>query len=465
MKKRLRIIHSNDLHSCFDNMAKMATLMRKLKDESTILLDAGDFNDFSNAATFGSNGKCGLFLLKKLDYSALAVGNNEGFLSVDLIQKMGNYRGIALLSCNIKNIDSHDVKGIKASVVIKKNGLRILIIGASPYVESYNTYYNLYDLQAKDPSPFIKQEQKKHLGKYDICILLSHMGFIYDSLLAKKNLGIDIIIGGHSHSVIDLEKINKTYITHSGVKGSHLGLMDVEIEDNKITIKQSINIPLDKVENDKPFSKIIGLQRNKAYKKLKHVVGIINNDLIITKDEECSVANFFSDSLKDFFDCDFSLINSGLLSCGFNKGKVSKLDIIKACPSPINIVTCCIKGSNILKALQESCSKEKCLENGSAPGFRGDFLGKLHVSHNVKIRYIDNKIKEVLINDVPLNPNKEYLICTTDYNQRGKGYPSLGINTNAKYYPYHIRDIISKYINNKDIIKKSHIYRWDNYIL
>ncbi|MEI4769089.1 metallophosphoesterase [Psychrobacillus sp. FJAT-51614] len=53
---KLKILHTNDIHSNFDNFAKVATLISHLKDENTLLLDAGDFADFKSIELQGIRG-------------------------------------------------------------------------------------------------------------------------------------------------------------------------------------------------------------------------------------------------------------------------------------------------------------------------------------------------------------------------------------------------------------------------
>ena len=86
--KTVRIIHTNDIHSSCDELMKMAYIIKSLKTNSSMLLDAGDFNDFSSFVTFGTNGYAGLKILSSLGYSALSVGNNEGFQKKETLEQI-----------------------------------------------------------------------------------------------------------------------------------------------------------------------------------------------------------------------------------------------------------------------------------------------------------------------------------------------------------------------------------------
>ena len=61
---KLKIIHTNDLHSNFDNFTRAATLIKQHKDEYTILLEAGDFADFISIELQGTRGMAAVELLE-----------------------------------------------------------------------------------------------------------------------------------------------------------------------------------------------------------------------------------------------------------------------------------------------------------------------------------------------------------------------------------------------------------------
>ena len=76
---RLTILHTNDVHSNFENFSKLVTHINELKDENTIILDASDFSNFKRIELQGTDGQATLDLLEYAGYDAITVGNNETF--------------------------------------------------------------------------------------------------------------------------------------------------------------------------------------------------------------------------------------------------------------------------------------------------------------------------------------------------------------------------------------------------
>lgn len=115
---RFKILHTNDIHSNFENFAKITTKIKELKDENTLILDAGDFHDFKDIMLQGTAGAAGGKLLEEAGYDAIAIGNNEGFEGMNRIEIMTKNKNIPFLSCNIVKLDGHKIEGVKKSIII-----------------------------------------------------------------------------------------------------------------------------------------------------------------------------------------------------------------------------------------------------------------------------------------------------------------------------------------------------------
>lgn len=137
-------MHTNDVHSKFENFAKIVTKIRELKNENTIILDAGDFNDFMRLELQGTNGIAGCRLLNLAGYDAITVGNNEGFEGLDILETMTTSNLVPFVSCNLYRSDMSHIRGLKRSIIINRGGLRFLIIGKSPQYNEFFTLLNMY---------------------------------------------------------------------------------------------------------------------------------------------------------------------------------------------------------------------------------------------------------------------------------------------------------------------------------
>ena len=85
---RFKILHTNDVHSRFENFARITTKIKELKDENTLILDAGDYHDFKDVMLQGTMGKAGPELLLEAGYDAIVIGNNEGFEGLEILDSI-----------------------------------------------------------------------------------------------------------------------------------------------------------------------------------------------------------------------------------------------------------------------------------------------------------------------------------------------------------------------------------------
>jgi len=457
LEMNIRILHTNDIHSRFEGFGKITSKIRELKNDNTLILDAGDFNDFMRMELQGTSGRAGCSLLSIAGYDAVAVGNNEGFAGLEVLETMASTGLIPFISCNLYRNDMSPVRGLNRSIIADKGGIRFLIIGTTP---SYNEFFSLLNMHAADHVEEIRRELEENKGKFDICILLSHSGMREDTELAGQLDGVDIIIGGHSHILMDQAKvINNTIIHQSGSYGEHLGVLDIEVKDGKIVSFREENIKVEDMPMDSGIADELSRQKDIAIEALSRPLYEVDRHIWHDVVEENPLTNLLADALADVIPCDLSIINSGIISSGIMKGVVSNKKLLEISPSPLNPTYMEIKGKYIKEALKQSLQADVCLQDGKGSGFRGRYLGRLHLSHAV-VEHDGKEVLRVKLESGELEDEKIYKVSTSDYLQRGTGYTSLANNRNERYNPEYTRDILREYLNKKEFIEKCFTERW-----
>ena len=454
---KLTILHTNDIHSNFENFSKIVTLINERKDSNTLILDAGDFADFKRIELQGTDGLAAMELLEAAGYDALTIGNNEVFHGMDVLKYMAANTKLPLLSCNLRCMDSSKLEEIKRSIIINKNGTRILIIGTSPDLGHFN---EVIGFTLEPYLQAVHNEIKENFNQYDLCILLSHLGMDKDIEIAEKIDGIDIIIGGHFHILMDqAELINKTIIHTSGAQGEHLGQLVVDIEDKKVQLIEATNNKINHLEESTVIKEIIKHNKEKACNKLGEPFCTIDRDLWHDVVEENPMTNLLAVALQDVLGCDIGVINSGVLNGGIRKGDVSRKKLIELCPSPLNPTSFKIQGKELWEAFQNSLDTDYCYADGKGPGFRGKYVGKLHVS-NAVIEHDGKSISNIFINGKCIELEQWYTVASSDYLQRGTGYQSLSKNKDEMYRKEYLRELIYEYIQKETYIDNAMVDRW-----
>jgi 2',3'-cyclic-nucleotide 2'-phosphodiesterase (5'-nucleotidase family) len=280
-----------------------------------------------------------------------------------------------------------------------------------------------------------------------------------DTEIAETLDGIDIIINGHSHILMDQAvKVKNTIIHMAGCYGEYLGRLEFEF-DRLIKSYKAENINVNDAKMDDEIVSCIKRNKEIAISKLSEPLYDIENDLWHDIVEESPIINLLADSLKDKLKCELSIINSGILNGGIRKGAVSRKKLLEICPSPLNPTYMEVQGRQIKKALEQSLNNEYCLLDGKGAGFRGKYLGKLHLSGGYVVHNGKNIISIVVGNN-ELEEDRWYTVATSDYLQRGTGYSSLSDNKNVKYNPEYLRHTLEEYLQKSQIVNCAFKDRW-----
>ncbi len=453
---KLKIIHTNDLHSHFENFSQAVTLINQYRDENTLVLDGGDFADFKSIELRGTKGLAAVELLEAAGYDALTIGNNEMFNGVEILEHMATHSKLPFISNNLLRKDHSKVQGVVPSAIIEKNGLRILITGSSPDLQDFNEGLGVHIHSFKEA---LAAEVARNKGNYDLCIVLNHIGTHADEELVKEIDGIDVMISAHDHQLFSEAKIvNGTIMNSAGCYGQHIGILELEVADGTAVLLDSAMLSTKDAVKDERTLSILKRNKETAVAVLSRPLYPLNEPLWHDIIEENPITNLIADGLKDMLGCEIGLINSGIVNAGaFNYLTEKKL--IEICPSPLNPTSFEIKGKDIKAAIEQSLDAQVCMADGGGPGFRGKYAGRLHMS-GATIVHDGKKVTDMRVGEVPIEDETWYTVASSDYLQRGSGYAPLANNRNEKYLAEEIRDVIRLYANKPAFIEKAVIKRW-----
>ncbi|MFO7978129.1 MAG: metallophosphoesterase [Bacteroidales bacterium] len=259
---KVTILHTNDTHSRLDpypandpnypNMggyARRAALINLLRqqDPQLLLLDAGDmlqgtpyFNMYGGEPEFR--------LMSRMGYDAATIGNHEFDNGLDGFNTVLPFAEFPFISSNYDFSGTVLAGKIKDHLILNRNGIKIGIYALGIELQGL-VGRELYGATLyQDPIPVARQMEdllKNKLG-CQLIICLSHLGFEYgsdqvsDVILAANTSHTDVILGGHTHYLLDPpEEVRnqadrKVIIGQSGYGGTHLGKIEVYFDQQKV---------------------------------------------------------------------------------------------------------------------------------------------------------------------------------------------------------------------------------------
>ena len=460
--KKITIWHTNDVHSQFEDFSAIVHHLRThMNKEKDFLLDAGDFCDQKSVMINGTHGVGGIELLKAAGYDAMAIGNNEFFAGIEYLEEMAN-QNFPLLSANLFGLNKENIPGVLPYIILSRNELRVLVIGISPYwgENSESTAFtDMCGIKLFEPIVFIQDILEREKTNFDISVLLSHGGIKKDRLIAQETVGLDCIIGGHSHTEMDAaECVNGTWIHHSGCWAKYLGKLTLEVDDQFHVVSACGENIVVKKEKDSTIESVIAQQTEIATTELRKVLYVLPQDLEFSIEHECMAMNVLADMMWKTYPSDLALINHGILSKGISK-EITKLNLLEVSPSPLNLTTVVWSGKQIKDAIFASQKDEYIhMTSNRWSGFRGTELGTIAVSFNVQVN-CDLQIIE--IDGIPLDEEKCYRVTTSDFLQRGSGYEMLGESLQETIFAKeYFRDLLEMKLNDLQFIESAQVIRF-----
>lgn len=267
----LTILYTNDTHARLDpfpvnatehaglgGIARRATLVEQIRreKENVLLLDAGDI--FQGTPWFNVyGGKVDLELMSKMGYDATTIGNHEFDNGLQGFADVAPAADFPFLCANYEVKDTPMNPFVQRFMVKEVGGLRIGIFGLGIQLDG-NVRKELYDgVLYRDPVIWANgiARSLKEFQKCDMVICLSHLGYHYndnridDRKLASRVDGVDLIIGGHTHTFLNEPELiytpggGKTLVTQAGHSGIVLGRLDLFFDDSG-RISESISAPV-----------------------------------------------------------------------------------------------------------------------------------------------------------------------------------------------------------------------------
>jgi len=244
-REHLVILHINDTHGQLEphkvkgrsvgGIARVAGLVKQIRRKNpgrVLVVHAGDVFSGGDAVTNHYKGRANIDLMNRMDYDAMVLGNGEYYWGLENLRRRTSEAEFTILAGNIFEVRKDKPKAVGKSFVVKKVGpLRVGLMGLSLISPKHPGSRNLRTAKNLELA-------RKWLGeleaKTDLIVLLSHLGLADDTMAAGMLSGVKLIVGGHTHTVLNNPVIvkrgstkEKVYIVQAGKHYEYLGRIDL----------------------------------------------------------------------------------------------------------------------------------------------------------------------------------------------------------------------------------------------
>ena len=444
----IHFFHTNDIHSHFEYWPRMQYYIKEQRltyaklGEPSFLFDIGDHLDRSNIFTEATLGKGNMELLNDAQYDVVTIGNNEGItLTHEDLYHLYDEAKFDVVVANLHVKSGVNPNWIKPyTILTTKYGTKIGVVGATA---SFPAFYEELNWNITEPIEAIIQAVNELKDQVNMILCLSHLGISNDELLAKECPDIDVIFGSHTHHLfLEGKLVDHVLLTGCGKFGIYTGHLQVQYDHQKrqvIKKEESVieNALLPEIEKEGTFIESLAL---KGKELLNQPVFRTSKSYNKEWFHHSNLSRVFEKCLIEFTDADCAMFNAGIFLGGLNKGIVTKYDIHKILPHPINACVIELSGEELKEVLLLSENEDWPLLELKGLGFRGTIFGKLLTYH-----FSLNDDNELIVKGKKADLNQTYRLATLDMYTFGYFFPSFKEAKKKYYLPLFLRDILSEY--------------------
>ncbi|GKV66628.1 putative metallophosphoesterase YunD [Sporosarcina sp. NCCP-2331] len=444
----IHIYHTNDIHSHFENWPQIKRFLQQRKEqaahagEACFIFDVGDHVDRSHPFTEGTEGKGNVELLNEAGYDAVTIGNNEGItMSKEALNTLYEDALFEVLVCNLRELNGKLPYWAKSSKVLEtSDGVRIGIVGATA---PYFAFYRQLGWEVIEPREQLQQIARQLKKESDVVVCLSHLGINEDRLLAEECPEFDIVLGAHTHHLLpNGEWSDDTLIGAAEKFGHYVGhiLVNVDRITNQVVSMEAEVFPTNTMEQTAEDVEQVNAYLAAGEDAL-HVPVFYNPSPLTQKlTGDSPLSSFFGRALVAYTGADCALFNAGIFMGSLNEGWVTKGDLHRLLPHPINPCIVTLDGAELLEVYEQSLDPKWTEMKIKGLGFRGTFMGAVLHEH-----LFLNSEEQLFAGNRAVEAGKSYSLATLDMFTFGFFFPSLKEAPKQYIMPEMLRDVLGWY--------------------
>jgi 2',3'-cyclic-nucleotide 2'-phosphodiesterase (5'-nucleotidase family) len=429
----IRILHVNDFHGFAEphqplgaeetvgGAAFLAARAHALRlEKASLLLAAGDMIQGHNWANL-FQGESVVALMNAMGFDAMVVGNHEFDFGREALRRRIAQARFPVLGANVDGVG-----GLRPYVIWEVQGARVAVVGVVTQDTPVATHpRNVAGLTFRPALEALRWQVRALRDQADLVVVLSHCGYQADRVLAAAVPGVDVIVGGHSHTRLEHPvAVGRTLIVQAWEHGKALGVLDLTVENGRVVRHEG------RLEAIKPglapadpsIQALVAGFTGRVDAALSQPVAqaLVDLDGERVRERETNFGNLVADIMRTVSGADATIINGGGIRTSIRQGDVSAKHVYAALPFDNYIVAFRLTGRQIRAALEHGVSG---VQEGA--GRFPQVSGLAFTFSRSAPR--GQRVREVLVGGRPLDLQREYTVATNDFLAAGgDGYRAFG---------------------------------------
>jgi len=482
------ILHTNDFHSrvepiskydsgcsaednaageCFGGYARLVTTIAdaRTRNPDALLFDGGDQFQGSLFYTY-YKGKVAAEIMNALQYDGMTVGNHEFDDGPAVLREFIDNVEFPVVMSNADFTQEPALANkLMKSTIVEKVGEKYGIIGLTPEDTSELASPGK-NISFSDPVAAVQGEVDE-LTEQGInrIIVLSHSSYEVDKLVAAETMGVDVIVGGHSNTLLSNTHeraagpyptmVGDTAIVQAYAYGKFVGELSVTFDDagviteatgEPLLVDGSVAEDADVVARVAELAEPLDEIRNKV---VAATAGVIEGNREVCRVEECAMGNLVADALLDRVKdqgVTIAIMNSGGLRASIDEGEVTMGEVLTVLPFQNTLSTFELTGAGVIAALENGVSQVEEVA-GRFPQVAG-----LTFKWDPAVAANEGRIVEVMVGSgddfQPIDPEETYKVTTNNYVRGGgDGYDIFAESAvNAYDFGPNVETVVADYL-------------------
>ncbi len=486
---KLTVLHTNDIHSriesinkydstcgaedeaegkCFGGVARIKSLIdakrAALAGQNFVVLDAGD--PFQGSLFYTTyKGAAEAEFMEAIGYDVMAVGNHEFDDGPEGLAKFTDAVSFPVISGNLDLSSEASLKGkVKNHVVLEVGGEKVAVIS----VLATDT------VETSSPGPNVVFQDEIESLKADVAALeaeginkiiaLTHVGLAKDLEIAAAVPGLDLVVGGHSHTLLSNtnERAEGAYPTMVGdvpvvqayAYSKYVGELNVTFDDaGKVVAAQGEPILLDaSITPDAAIAARVA-EMGAPIEEVKQRVVADAADAIegardVCRTGECAMGNLVADAMLDRVrdqGVQIAIQNGGGLRASIDAGEITMGEVLTVLPFQNTLSTFEVSGQTVIDALENGVSQVEEVKGRFAQ------VAGIKYTWDQSVAPGEGRITEVMVNEggnwLPIDPAKIYGVVSNNYvRSGGDGYKMFVDAQNAYDFGPDLADVTAEFL-------------------
>gem|GEM_PF-441171 len=374
--RELVIQHLSDIHGVIASqrvdqgvecggMARLATALSRSRQETrdrkatSLFLCSGDMFQGTTVVD-GTRGACMIDLFNQLGLVAACVGNHEFDYGADALTQRLTEARFKVITANVRCPDPVG-RLWKPYHVVEQDGLRIGLVGATaPRTVAEDADQGSRVFEFLDPETSLRSAVR-NLKKEGVSLVvaLTHTGVDVDRKLAERIEGLDLILGGHTHTRLrNPEKIGRSILVHSGEHGRFMSEVRLSVEPGvgcRLLGFRQIALCGPDVPVDPKLEASVDRYMSIDRKLSSKVIGEISVDLPRgLRGDFSPISSLVAEAMRSYYRVPIAVVTVGGQRRALSRGPVTVGDVYEVNPFDNQLVTMEVEGRALRSAIERA---------------------------------------------------------------------------------------------------------------